>query len=166
MYTIQGSFLWCQSILKFGHGTYIRQDLKTNCACLREGRLFLLKIICDYCRSKECCKQVKVPIQVKTFAHISVLPSYISIFEVPLLITFVCFSWGENGYFRIKRGSGHCGIGSLHQEIAKKKFKNHHIWINNDIYIQLLQQNENLDMFKKSEKQGLFTIFINITYGP
>jgi len=26
-------------------------------------------------------------------------------------------SWGENGYFRIKRGTGHCGVGSLHQTI-------------------------------------------------
>jgi len=26
--------------------------------------------------------------------------------------------WGENGFFRIKRGTGHCGIGSLHYTAA------------------------------------------------
>eukprot|EP00088_Acartia_fossae_P061372 TRINITY_DN7376_c0_g1_i2.p1 TRINITY_DN7376_c0_g1~~TRINITY_DN7376_c0_g1_i2.p1 ORF type:complete len:307 (+),score=90.81 TRINITY_DN7376_c0_g1_i2:171-1091(+) len=26
-------------------------------------------------------------------------------------------SWGEHGFFKIKRGTGHCGIGSLHQTI-------------------------------------------------
>jgi len=25
--------------------------------------------------------------------------------------------WGENGFFKIKRGTGHCGIGSLHQTV-------------------------------------------------
>lgn len=69
-------------------------------------------LCCDAASDSSCVYNLNHAVLVVGYGHDSA-----SGLDYWLIKNSWSTSWGESGYFKLKRGTGHCGVGSLHQTI-------------------------------------------------